>query len=138
MDKQQNIEVVQRGYQAFGRGDIEGLLALLDESIEWRTPGPADFPTAGTRRGRQQVAGFFRALDEVFEIQRFEPRTFVADGERVIVMGESTSRLKATGKTFEERWVHTFTVQNGMIAGFEEYMDMTEAVADLRAAQAAT
>ena len=98
MDRQQNLELVQRGYEAFGRGDLDGLLALLDESVEWRSPGPADLPTAGTRRGKQQVAEFFRALGEMLDMQRFEPQTFLADGDRVIVLGDDTARIKATGE----------------------------------------
>ncbi|NJO35889.1 MAG: hypothetical protein HC869_25215, partial [Rhodospirillales bacterium] len=36
---QQNIELAKAGYAAFGRGDIPGLLSLLDAGIEWKTPG---------------------------------------------------------------------------------------------------
>ena len=135
MDRQQNLELVQRGYEAFGRGDLDGLLALLDESVEWRSPGPADLPTAGTRRGKQQVAEFFRALGEVLDMQRFEPQTFLADGDRVIVLGDDTARIKATGKVLDSRWAHTFTVKNGKIIGFEEYFDTAAMVAEIRSAQ---
>ena len=136
MDRQQNLELVQRGYEAFGRGDLDGLLALLDESVEWRSPGPADLPTAGTRRGKQQVAEFFRALGEMLDMQRFEPQTFLADGDRVIVLGDDTARIKATGKVLDSRWAHTFTVKNGKIIGFEEYLDTAAMVAEIRSAQA--
>jgi ketosteroid isomerase-like protein len=57
---QENIGIVQNGYAAFGRGDIPGLLSLLDDNVEWKTPGAADLPTAGTRRGRAEVGDFFR------------------------------------------------------------------------------
>jgi uncharacterized protein len=80
---------------AFGRGDIEALLALLDENVEWITPGPSDLLTAGRRRGRQQVAEFFQAVDRLFEIQRFEPQTFVSEGDHVVVLGSETTRVKA-------------------------------------------
>ena len=63
MSEQDNRALVQRGYDAFGRGDIEALLALLDDNVEWITPGPSDLPTAGRRRGRQQVAEFFKGVD---------------------------------------------------------------------------
>ena len=35
---QQNIDLVQSGYAAFGRGDIPGFLSLLDADVEWTTP----------------------------------------------------------------------------------------------------
>jgi ketosteroid isomerase-like protein len=64
MSEQDNRALVQRGYDAFGRGDIEVLLALLDDNVEWITPGPSDLPTAGRRRGRQQVAEFFKGVGQ--------------------------------------------------------------------------
>jgi limonene-1,2-epoxide hydrolase len=45
-------------------------------------------------------------------------------------------RLKATGKSIELRWTHTFRVQNAKIVAFEEYSDVSAIVAEFRAAQA--
>jgi uncharacterized protein len=138
MSEHDNQAVVKRGYEAFGRGDIEALLALLDENVEWVTPGPSDLPTAGRRRGHQQVAEFFRVVNSVFEVQRFEPEVFVSEGDRVVVLGSETSRVKQTGKVLDMRWAHAFTVRNGKVAAFEEYLDMSVVVADLRQVQSRT
>jgi ketosteroid isomerase-like protein len=138
MGEQQNVDLVRQGYEAFGRGDLEGLLNTLDENIEWVSPGPSDLPTAGTRRGRQQIADFFRAVNELFEIQRFEPKTFVAQDDRVVVLGEDTARVKATGKVLNESWAHAFVVRNGKVVSFQEYIDTAATVAEIRAAAART
>jgi ketosteroid isomerase-like protein len=136
MTEQQNIEIVKRGYEAFGRGDINGLLALCAENVAWVSPGPSELPTAGIRRGHEQVAQFFEALQQVFEIQRFEPKQFVAQGDQVVVLGADTAKVKATGKVLTEDWAHAFTVRDGKIATFREYLDTAEVVAELRAAPA--
>ena len=136
MTEQQNIEIVKRGYEAFGRGDINGLLALCAENVEWVSPGPSELPTAGIRRGREQVAQFFGAVDQVFEIQRFEPMQFVAQGEQVVVLGKDTAKVRATGKVLTEAWAHAFTIRDGKIAAFREYIDTSEVVAELGAAPA--
>jgi ketosteroid isomerase-like protein len=136
MSEHANVIVVQRAYAAFGAGDLESLLALLDENVTWVTPGPAEMPTAGRRRGRHEVGQFFHALLSAFDIERFAPKTFIAQDDRVIVLGEETSRVKATGKAVEVRWAHAFTVTNGTIVAFEEYLDTADAVSELRAAQA--
>ena len=136
MTEQQNIEIVKRGYEAFGRGDINGLLALCAENVEWVSSGPSEMPTAGIRRGHEQVAQFFKALDQVFEIQRFEPKQFIAQGEQVVVLGDDTAKVKATGKVLTEEWAHAFTIRDGKIAAFREYIDTAEVVAELRAAPA--
>lgn len=136
MNEQQNLEVVRRGYEAFGRADIEALLRLFDEHIEWVSPGPAELATSGRRRGRQAVADFFNSVNDVFEIQRFEPKEFIAQGDRVIVLGDNTSRIKATGAVLDSEWVHVFTVKNATITAFHEYADTAAVVAELHAAQA--
>jgi ketosteroid isomerase-like protein len=112
------------------------LLSLFDEQIEWITPGPSDLPTAGRRTGRQQVAAFFGTLTEVIEVQHFEPQQFVAQGDRVVVTGTDTARVKATGKVLETDWAHVFTLKNGKVTRFQEYLDTCELVAELRAAHA--
>lgn len=136
MSQSQSLDVVRACYAAFGRGDMAGLLGLLAPTITWRTPGPADLPTAGIRQGPQQVAEFFATLTEIFEMERFEPQTFIADGDRVIVLGEETLRVRASGTRLETRWAHVYTVGAGRVLSFEEYIDTAEAVAALRAAQA--
>jgi ketosteroid isomerase-like protein len=135
MSQEQNVEIVRRGYEAFGRGDIDTLLSLLDENIEWTTPGPPELPTAGTRRGRQQVGEFFQLLDDVFEIQRFDAKAFISEGDRVVVLGDDTSRIKATGKVLDAQWAHVHTLKGGKIVSFQEYLDTAAVVAELRAAQ---
>ncbi len=136
MTEQQNIEIVKRGYEAFGQGDIKGVLALCAENVEWVSSGPSQMPTAGIRRGHEQVAQFFTAVDELFQFERFEPKQFIAQGEQVVVLGANTAKVKATGKVLTEEWAHAFTIRDGKIAAFREYIDTAEVVAELRAALA--
>jgi ketosteroid isomerase-like protein len=134
---QQNIGVVQSGYAAFGRGDIPGLLSLLDASVEWRTPGASDLPTAGTRRGQAEVGDFFRALNELIEFEHFEPQTFLADGDRVVVLGTNRYKVKGgSGKSLAEEWCHIFTIADGKIVAFQEYLDTAPFAAELKTAAA--
>jgi ketosteroid isomerase-like protein len=135
---EQNRAIVQQGYAAFGRGDIPALLELLSEDVEWETPGTSEFPLAGKRRGHQQVVEFFQTLNATFEIQRFVPETFVAEGDRVIVQGRETALIRATGKVIEVPWAHAFTLRNGKIVALQEYVDTAAIVAELRSAQALT
>ncbi|MGH9176085.1 MAG: nuclear transport factor 2 family protein [Vicinamibacterales bacterium] len=136
MANQENVEIVRRGYDAFGRGDIEGLVSLLDSDIEWVSPGPSDLPTAGRRHGHQQVTQFFASVNELYDFQSFEPQTFIAEDDMVVVLGQDTVVAKSTGNTFSEAWAHVFTVKDGKIVRFQEYIDTAAAVAQLRSAEA--
>jgi ketosteroid isomerase-like protein len=134
MSTQENLQVVKDGYAAFSRGDIPGLLAQLAEDVEWQIPGEG-LPLAGTYRGHDGVANFLQKLASDWDILEFQPREFVADGDRVLVVGWERAKVKATNRTVELDWIMSFTVRNGKVAKFREYID-TKAIADAYGAAA--
>jgi hypothetical protein len=134
MSTEESVQLVKSGYAAFGRGDIAGLLALLTEDVEWNSPGTG-LPLAGTYLGREGVANFFHKLAAEAEILDFQPREFVADGDRVLVVGWQRGKIRATNRPYETDWVMSFTIRDGQIAIFREYAD-TKALADAYAAAA--
>jgi len=93
MSVQENVQIVKDVSAAFGRGDMQGLLALLTEDIEWITPGDG-WPLAGTYRGRAGVAGLLQKASEMLIISFLEPREFVGQGDRVLVVGSERGRVK--------------------------------------------
>lgn len=133
MSTEQNIQTVKAFFAAIGRGDREALLALVAEDIEWIIPGK-DWPLAGTRHGHAGLADLFETASRSIETST-EPREFVAQGDRVLVLGFARGRIKATNKTFEDDWVFAITVRDGKLAHIREYVD-TQALA--RASRADT
>ncbi len=123
MSERTNADVVQHGYEAFGRGDIPTLLDLLTDDVEWIFQGHSVIPFAGTRHGHEGVAEFFSLLGETLEFEQFEPREFVAQGDTVVVLGFERSLSKATGHTIEQEWAHVFTLRDGKIAKFRAFED---------------
>jgi ketosteroid isomerase-like protein len=113
-----NAGVVQGTYEAVGRGDIPALLDLLTDDVEWTFQGPSSIPFAGTRRGREGVAEFFSLVGENLQFQEFEPREFVTQDEKVVVLGYERSLVKLTGRTFEQEWAHVYTLRDGKVATF--------------------
>jgi hypothetical protein len=128
MSTQDSLQVVKEGFAAFGRGDIAGLLALMAADVEWAIPG-TDLPTSGNYRGVDGVAKFFQTLAADVEILDFQPREFVVDGERVVVVGWERVKIKSTNRVADLDWVMTFTVRNGKVVNFREYTD-TKAIAE--------
>jgi ketosteroid isomerase-like protein len=128
MDPQQNIKLVQQCYQNFKSGNIPALLDLLDDSVEWQLPDLKGVAVSGKRRGRKEVANFFTTLAQTQETLSFEPREFVAQGDKVVGLGHYSFRVKATGQAFESDWAQVFTIKNGKIARFQEYADSAAAV----------
>jgi ketosteroid isomerase-like protein len=116
--------LVRRLYEAFGRGDLDGVLELVADDVLWEVPGPTDIlPWAGAWRGRDGVAEFFKRLSDTVAVESFEPTRFIAQGNTVAVLIDDRSRSRATGKTFAHGVAHWITVRNGRIAAFQGYMD---------------
>lgn len=136
MSEQENLETVRGVYAAFGRGDLEGILNRLDPQVSWRTPGPPDLPTAGLRRGVDAVREFFGLLLNTFDVEDFRPADFLAQGDKVVVLGTSREGPKGMGRLVDFRWVHVFTLRSGKIAEFEEPADVSALVEAFRGVQA--
>jgi uncharacterized protein len=135
MGTQENVQILKDGYAAYGRGDLESVLALVAEDVEWMIPG-AGLPVAGTYRGRDGVASFFQKLAAEFEVLEFQPREFLGDGDRVLVTGWERSKVRATNRTVELDWIMSFTLRGGKIARFREFTD-TKVIADAYESSAA-
>ena len=126
MSTEQNVQTVKDFFAAIGRGDKDGLLALVAEDIEWIIPGEG-WPLAGTHRGHAGLADVLQKASKTMETST-EPREFVAQGDRVLVVGFATGRIKATNRTFEDYWVFAITVRSGKLTNVREYID-TQALA---------
>jgi uncharacterized protein len=127
MNEQQNIEAVKQAYEAFGTGDMPTLLGMFDENIEWRTPDVEGSPFQSAYDGREAVAEFFKTIDEHENFSQFEPREFIAQGDRVVVLGALTSTVNSTGRNYQTEWVHFFTMRDGKITNFKEFFDTAAA-----------
>ena len=127
MSTQANVEIVRDFFAALGRGDKQGLLALSAEDIEWIIPGE-DWPLAGIHRGHAGLTALLQTASDTLETSYPEPPEFVAQGDRVLVIGFATGRITATNKTFADHWVFAITVRNGKLTNIREYID-TQALA---------
>ena len=138
MNEQDNLRIVQEGYADFARGDIQTLLGKFADDIEWVIPGSKDNPLTGTYKGRNRVGEFFKLLSDLTEIGTFEPREFVAQGDKVVVLGGETGRVKSSGRTFQAEWAMAFTLRNGKVVKFQEYTDTANIDAAFKGGQAAS
>jgi len=130
-----NVQVVQDAYNRFATGDIPGLLANCAEDVDWVTPEIENASFGGTRRGHREVGEFFAGMAAEEEVLKFEPLEFIAQGDRVVVLGSYAAKVRETGRTYESDWVHVFTIKDGKIATFNEFFDSAAAT---RAFQRAT
>jgi uncharacterized protein len=134
MSTRENVQIVKDFFAAMGRSDQQGLLALSAEDVEWIIPGE-DWPLAGTHRGHAGLLDLLQKASEMVETSFPEPPEFVAQADKVLVVGFARGRIKATNRTWEDHWIFAITVRNGKVTNIREYID-TQALA--RASEIAT
>jgi uncharacterized protein len=127
MSIEENVQIVKNFFAAMGSYNEHDLLALAAEDIEWIIPGEG-WPLAGTHRGHAELAAVLKKASEEVEMTYPEPPEFVAQGDRVLVVGVATGKIKATNKPFKDDWVFAITVRNGKLTNIREYID-TQALA---------
>ncbi len=134
MSIEENVQIVKNFLAAIGSRNKQGLLALSAEEIEWIIPGEG-WPLAGTHRGHAGLENLLQKANDAVETSYPKPSEFIAQGDRVLVVGFATGRIKATNRKFEDHWVFDITVRNGKLTNVREYVD-TQALA--RASETST
>lgn len=115
-----DVDIVREGYEAFGRGDVPAVLAMLDPDIEWVEP--AGYPWGRTYRGHDEVVGLFQeAAARLGPDWRVEPDRFVATDDGVLVMGRHTGGRDGGG--WEVPFAMVWTMRDGRATHFRQYGD---------------
>ena len=127
MTIEKNVQIVKDFFTAIGSYNEHDLLSLVTEDIEWIIPGEG-WPLAGTHRGHAGLADLLQKASEMVETSYPGPPEFVAQGDRVLVIGVATGKIKATNKAFKDEWVFDITVRDGKLTRIQEYID-TQALA---------
>jgi len=127
MSIEKNVQIVKDFFAAIGSGDKQRVLALVAEDMEWIIPGE-NWPLGGTRRGHAGLADVLKKASAELETTYPKPPEFVVQGDRVLVIGVATGKIKATNKAFKDDWVFDITVRDGKLKRIQEYID-TQALA---------
>jgi ketosteroid isomerase-like protein len=114
-----NLELIQQGYEAFGRGDIAAVLDILSDDVEWSVTEV--LPQGGRLQGKQEVAGFFERLVGIWHDLSLHIEDFCASGDRVCVIGSGSGEV--AGERTGYGFVHAWTVADGEAVRFAEYAD---------------
>jgi ketosteroid isomerase-like protein len=92
---QENVEIIRRAYEAFNRGDLDGVAADVAPDAEYLASGA--IPGAGgVYRGPEGIKQFISWLREAFDEARVEVHLTDA-GDRVLVSVTNRGRGKQSG-----------------------------------------
>jgi len=129
MSEEDNVRLVRAAYQATAQGDTRALMNVLAADVLWRLPPMQGVPFAGEWHDREGVAKFFATVAQSQEVLDFQPEQFIAQRETVVVLGQFTMRVKATGRILRSQWAHVWTVESEQVSRFCEYVDTAAVIA---------
>lgn len=109
--------VVDALYEAFGRGDADGMLALLADDVSVRFLGQADL------RGVEAAARFFAFAGGLLKDVDFRIERKIIDGEWAAVIWNE-SATTASGEPWENHGVDVIRVTGARISVLHENNDV--------------
>ncbi|HUI78712.1 MAG TPA: nuclear transport factor 2 family protein [Bryobacteraceae bacterium] len=123
MTPEDNIKIAKKAYADFQSGNIPGILAALDDNIEWTTADIPEMAGTGAVKGKDKVLTFFKTVGETWDFQAFEPKEYIASGDQLVVLGSYRPRSRKTGNTVSAAWAMAWRFRNGKVTHFQEYTD---------------
>jgi ketosteroid isomerase-like protein len=117
------VGLVRRSYEAFARGDMDGVMADMHPAIEWHQA--QGLPHGGFYRGLDEVRrNVFDPLhDDWWEEFSADPDEFVDAGETVVVLGRYRGVAKGTRRALDVPFVHVWTLREGKAVRFRQFLD---------------
>ena len=120
----ENVAIVRALYEAFGKGDIPGVLGKFDQKIEWREAENFIYADRNPYIGPNEILEgvFLRFVSEWTDFT-VSPDSIIDAGEQVVTLGTYSGTHKKTGKSVRAQMVHVWNMSDGKAVRFQQYTD---------------
>jgi ketosteroid isomerase-like protein len=122
MSEQENVEIVREWWDAFARGDLDGVFALADPHVVMVTL--EEGPLYGQDAVRKNHARWI----ETWEEHEATVEEAIGVRDHVFVVARLLGRGKASGVEVEQRLYDVYTLRNGRILHAEEFHEREDAL----------
>jgi ketosteroid isomerase-like protein len=122
---QENVELVSRMYQAFGRGDAVTALSYVHSAV---VTDPRHRVDGRVGQGHDDLVAILAEWLDTWDEWRQEIEEIRDLGDRVLVLDTQRGRGKGSGIEWEGRFAMLYEVQQGKITRWTIYDDPSEAL----------
>jgi ketosteroid isomerase-like protein len=122
----ENLEIVQRGFDAFNAGGVEGIIPFIHPDFEAATP-PNLASEPDTYRGHDGIRRWFDSFDDVMDEIRWDAHGFEQVGDRVVVDFTLRARGRTSGLDFGQDAAMVWSLRDGKAIGVELFETVDEA-----------
>jgi ketosteroid isomerase-like protein len=124
---QENVEIVRNAFDAFTRGDTEGVLRLCDEGIS--ITQPKELPgVSRQQRGHSGVLEAFSIWPEQWDDYYIEILRTADLGDYVVVTARTGGRGKQSGVEVKMELAFVFTVRDEKIVEMQIFIHEDQAL----------
>lgn len=118
-----NLNLIKSSYEgANSQENARNTQAILAADARWTEA--AGFPYAGTYVGFDAIVeNVFKRLATEWEGFQFKVENYVAQGDQVFAYGNYSGTYKATGQPMNARVAHLWTLADGKVTHFEQFVD---------------
>jgi ketosteroid isomerase-like protein len=114
-----NVEAVQRLYAAYGRADIDAVLAELADDVDWAAEAAGtSVPWWGNFHGKDEVPRFFKEIATNVDVGEFDLVSLTSNDTDVVATVHWTYTVRQTGKTASMYMQHWWRFADGKIVFF--------------------
>jgi len=119
-----SVGVIRSAYEAFGRGDVQTVLGLMSDKVEWNEAEHFTYWTGSSFIGPRAVLdNVFARIGQDFDGFTVDVGRLVGCGDTVLSEGRYRGTVKATGKRLDVQVAHVWDVRDGKIVRFQQYVD---------------
>jgi ketosteroid isomerase-like protein len=120
------VTTLQILYDAINRADLEAILSLQAEDVEWH--GPQAFPDlTGPHCGHDGVRAYAGSITAAWQEFSVRAERFLELGDRVLVLTRELGRGRASGIEVQSRpTAHLWTLRDGCVVRFEVFWEREE------------
>ncbi|MEX0928698.1 MAG: nuclear transport factor 2 family protein [Balneolales bacterium] len=116
---QQARDVAQQLIRYLGERNLDQLISLFNEKVDWFIPGnQALAPWTGKRETKQEVKAFFELLWINTETLSAEIDHVLAEGKVAIAAGSFSTRMLQTGNIVESPFSIYIEIEEGLITKY--------------------
>jgi uncharacterized protein len=108
-----NTDVLERGYDAFNNGDMDGVRSIWTDDFYWQGPDYDALPQSGGIDGPDAVFEMFGELMQQWDELGVVPDEFVEDGDTVVALGRVQGKAKSSGEQVKAPFAHVWRMTDG-------------------------
>lgn len=116
-------DMIRGLYDAFGKGDVPGVLGSLDKNVKWHEAEGYPYADESPYSAETVAPRLFQRLVQDIPDFRVVPKNFIEGGDNVVVEGRYHGTVGATGAKIDAQFLHVWELRNGKVVRFQQYTD---------------